>query len=153
MRYCGLAGECSSLPHIREFGQERAGIFFPALFLFIVTLYGKFIDMPDFLTNPVGILAYLRIDQFSIYLCGEDGLMPQHFLKGFQRHPLEDGQNGECVAPDMRGDFNPAATLPAYDSKAEQHGVVFAYRKDTFGGVFLFIRTPVFFDQFDGNGQ
>ena len=58
--------------------------------------------MTDFLANPVGVLAYLWINQFGIYLCGQDGLMPQHFLKGFQRHPLEYGQNGKCVAPDMK---------------------------------------------------
>lgn len=36
-----------------------------------------------------------------------DGLMPKHFLKGFQQHPLEYGQNGKCVASDVRGDLAP----------------------------------------------
>ena len=78
--------------------------------------------------------------------------MPQHFLKGIQRHSLEYGQNGKRVASDVRGDLDPAVAFPAYDSKTEPHGIVFAYRKDTFGRVFLFIRTPVFFNQLDGNG-
>ena len=34
-----------------------------------------------------------------------DGLMPKHFLKSFQQHPLEYGQNGKCVASDVRGDL------------------------------------------------
>lgn len=57
------------------------------------------------------ILAHFRIDKFGIYLCGKDGFVPQHFLQGFQRHPFEDGQNGECVASDMRGDFGMAIAL------------------------------------------
>lgn len=36
-----------------------------------------------------------------------DGLMPKHFLKSFQQHPLEYGQNGKCVASDVRGDLAP----------------------------------------------
>ena len=65
-------------------------------------LHGKFVNVTDFLANFVGILAYLRVNQFGINLCGENGLMPQHFLKGFQRHSLKYGQNGKCVAPDMK---------------------------------------------------
>ena len=53
----------------------------------------------------------------------------------------------------VRSDLGPAVAFPAYDSKTEPHGIVFAYRKDTFGSVFLFIRTPVFFNQLDSNGQ
>lgn len=109
--------------------------------------------MADFLANFVGVLAYFRVNQFGIYLRGKNGLMPQYFLKGFQRHPFEDSQNGKCVAPDMRGDFGPAVTFLAYDFKTKEHGVVFTYREDTFGGVFLFIHTSVFFNQFDGIGN
>ena len=46
--------------------------------------------MADFLANLVGVFAYLRINQFGIYLRGKNGFMPQYFLKGFQRHPFED---------------------------------------------------------------
>ena len=122
-------------------------------FFFVAMLHGKFVNMADFLANFVGVLAYFWVNQFGIHLRGEDGLMPQYFLKSFQRHPFEDSQNCKCVAPDMRGDFGPAVTFFAYNFKAEEHGVVFTYREDTFGGVFLFIRTSVFFNQFDGNGQ
>lgn len=73
-----------------------------------------------------------------------DGLMPKHFLKGLQQHPLEYGQNGKCVACKIRDDLDPAVAFPAYDSKAEPHGIVFTYRKGTFRRVFLFIRTPIF---------
>ena len=79
--------------------------------------------------------------------------MPQHFLQGFQWHPFEDGQNGECVASDMRGDFGMAIALFADNSEAEKHRVVFAYRKNTIGGVFLLVRISVLFNQFDGYGQ
>ena len=82
-----------------------------------------------------------------------DGLMPKHFLKGLQQHPLEYGQNGKCVACKIRDDLDPAVAFPAYDSKAEPHGIVFTYRKGTFRRVFLFIRTPIFFNQFDSNRQ
>ena len=107
-------------------------------------LHGKFVNVTDFLANPVGVLAYLRINQFGIYLRGEDGLMPQHFLKGFQRHSLEYGQNGKRVASDVRGDLDPAVAFPAYDSKTEPHGIVFTYRKDTFGESF-FSSVPLYF--------
>ena len=82
-----------------------------------------------------------------------DGLMPKHFLKGLQQHPLEYGQNGKCVACKIRDDLDPAVAFPVYDSKAEPHGIVFTYRKGTFRRVFLFIRTPIFFNQFDSNRQ
>ena len=62
-------------------------------------------------------------------------------------------QNGKCVACKIRDDLDPAVAFPAYDSKAEPHGIVFTYRKGTFRRVFLFIRTPIFFNQFDSNRQ
>lgn len=73
-----------------------------------------------------------------------DGLMPKHFLKGLQQHPLEYGQNGKCVACKIRDDLDPAVAFPAYDSKAEPHGIVFTYRKDTFGESF-FSSVPLYF--------
>ena len=81
------------------------------------------------------ILAHFRIDKFGIYLCGKDGFVPQHFLQGFQRHPFEDGQNGECVASDMRGDFGMAIALFADNSEAEKHRVVFAYGENAIGRI------------------
>lgn len=80
-------------------------------FLFIVILYGKFVNMAYLLTYLVCIFAHFRIDEFGIYLCGQNGLMPQHFLQSFQWHPFEDGQNGEGVTSDMRGDFGMAIAL------------------------------------------
>ena len=73
-----------------------------------------------------------------------DGLMPKHFLKGLQQHPLEYGQNGKCVACKIRDDLDPAVAFPAYDSKTEPHGIVFTYRKDTFGESF-FSSVPLYF--------
>lgn len=122
-------------------------------FLFIVILYGKFVNMAYLLTYPVCIFAHFRIDEFGIYLCGQNGLMPQHFLQSFQWHPFEDGQNGEGVTSDMRGDFGMAIALFADNSEAEKHRIVFAYRENTIGGVFLFVRISVLFNQFDGYGQ
>ena len=46
----------------------------------------------------------------------------------------------------------PGVAFPAYDSKTEPHGIVFTYRKDTFGESF-FHPYPIFFNQFDSNGQ
>ena len=109
-------------------------------FLFIVILYGKFVNMAYLLTYLVCIFAHFRIDEFGIYLCGQNGLMPQHFLQSFQWHPFEDGQNGEGVTSDMRGDFGMAIALSADNSEAEKHRIVFAYRENTIGGVFLFVR-------------
>ena len=38
----------------------------------------------------------------------ETSALPKYFLKSFQQHPLEYGQNGKCVASDVRGgDLSP----------------------------------------------
>ena len=41
-----------------SFGLSASGRFF------IDMLHGKFVNVTDFLANPVGVLAYLRINQF-----------------------------------------------------------------------------------------
>lgn len=133
--------------------EKETSFGFGDVSFFRVILHGKFVNMTYFLTQLIGIFSYFRIDKFGIYLCGKNGFMPQYFLKGFQRHPFEDSQNCESVAPDMRGDFGPAIAFFAYDSETEKHGIVFTYRKDTIGRVFLFIHASVFFYQFDGNRQ
>lgn len=86
-------------------GEENCGL---GESPFYRNINGKFINMPYLLIHLVGIFTHFRVDKFGIYLCGKDGFMSQHFLKGFQRYAFEDNQNSECRASDMRSNFDRA---------------------------------------------
>ena len=115
-------------------------------------LHGKFVNVADFLTQFVSILTDFRVDKFGIYLCGKNGIMPQNLLQGFQRHPFEDGKNGESMAADMRGNLNLTTAFLSNILKAAQQCLIFSHGKNMFRRDFPFVYYSVLFYEFNSNG-
>ena len=121
--------------------------------LFVVMLHGELEDMADSLTQFISIFTDFRVDKFGIYLRGKNGIMTQNLLQGFKRHPFENGQNGKCVASDMRGDFDLTTAFLTDILEAAQHCLIFPHGENTVGRGFPFIQSSVLFNKFDGDGE
>ena len=67
----------------------------------------------DLLTHPVRILTDFWIDQLGVDLRGDDGLVPEDFLQGFNRHALAQDQGRKGMTCNMRADADTAADLLA----------------------------------------